>query len=57
MKCLQDRIDYSLEGYVANDDQSCENDAPRLATAVKIEVESPELRCMKGDCQGDYAPG
>lgn len=56
MKGLQEIPNYSLEAFVA-DEREFEVDAPHIETAVKIEVESPELRCMKGDCNGDYAPG
>ena len=57
MNGLQEAPNYSLEAFVAADEPQCEIDAPHVDAAVKIEVESPELRCMKGDCNGDYVPG
>jgi hypothetical protein len=57
VKSLQEIPDYSLEAFVTADEQQRVVDAPHVDAVVKIEVESPELRCMKGDCQGDYAPG
>lgn len=57
MKGLQEAPNYSLEAYVTADEQHCGTDAPHVDAAVRIEVESPELRCMKGDCNGDYVPG
>jgi hypothetical protein len=57
LKVSQDIPNYSLESFVTADEQQHDGDAPHVDVAVRIEVESPELRCMKGDCQGDYAPG
>jgi hypothetical protein len=57
MNGLQKAPNYSLEAFVAADEQQCGIDAPHVDAAVRIEVESPELRCMKGDCNGDYVPG
>ena len=57
MEGLQKIPNYSLEAFVVADEQQCRVDAPHVDAAVTIEVESPELRCMKGDCNQDYSPG
>jgi len=31
--------------------------APTISTVLALEVDSAEVRCMKGDCNQDYAPG
>lgn len=49
-------IDYTLEGIVS--EQASALGAPEVQTVLALDVESLELRCMKGDCpSGDYVPG
>jgi hypothetical protein len=48
-------IDYTIETHDAPD--GAHLGAPVISSVLSLEVESPEVRCMKGDCDGDCAPG
>jgi len=30
---------------------------PEISRIIEIKVETAEVRCSKGDCDGDYSPG
>ena len=47
--------EYSLDGVSLRTEAT--SDPPLILNTVIFEVESLEVRCMKGDCNGDYAPG
>lgn len=49
------RADYSLLSEATNDAEHTA--APKIQQVVRLEVEEPEIRCLKGDCNGDYPPG
>ncbi len=55
MEIMDSSTDYSLESMAF--DNEADGEVPEIMSAQKIEIESPEVRCMKGDCDGDYAPG
>lgn len=55
MKKIIESPDYSLDA-VANK-KSQIMDSPKIKSVTVMEVESSDVRCSKGDCDGDYAPG
>lgn len=55
MNDTKKRPDYSLESVLS--DQPKDAEQPKIIATVQISVESPEVRCEKGDCNQDYAPG
>lgn len=48
-------IDYTLDATAPKEEASSE--APTVSAVLALEVDSAEVRCMKGDCNQDYAPG
>lgn len=48
-------IDYTLDATASNEEPA--SGAPTISTVLALEVDSAEVRCMKGDCNQDYAPG
>jgi hypothetical protein len=55
MNEVQQPADYTLDGVIPG--RNAISGPPEILTILEIDVESPEIRCMKGDCNGDYAPG
>jgi hypothetical protein len=55
MEAVNNSTDYSLESIALNDE--ADGEAVKILSAQKLEIDSPEVRCMKGDCNGDYTPG
>jgi hypothetical protein len=52
------QADYTLEAAISDiSSRSVTGGPPRVSTVLAINVESPEIRCLKGDCDsGDYVP-
>lgn len=55
MDISNERPDYSIERISTDKYEDCKD--PKIKSAVLLEVQSSEVRCMKGDCNQDYAPG
>jgi hypothetical protein len=55
MNEVRQPADYTLDGVIS--DRDAVSGPPEILTIVTLDIESPEIRCMKGDCDGDYAPG
>lgn len=47
--------EYSVDGVSLGTEAT--SDPPLILKIVTFEVEPLEVRCMKGDCNGDYVPG
>ena len=47
--------DYTLEEIAVA--QNTEERLPEISSVRVLKVEDPEVRCSKGDCDQDYAPG
>lgn len=55
MNEVQQPADYTLDGIIS--DRNATSGPPEVLTILALDIESPEIRCMKGDCNQDYAPG
>jgi len=51
----KEKPDYSLDA--AANKKSQEMKSPKINSVTVMEVESSDVRCSKGDCNQDYAPG
>lgn len=55
MNKAKKKPDYSLESAKTLDSQGVK--PPIIKSVIVLEVEKSDVRCTKGDCQGDYVPG
>ncbi len=55
MEGLEYPIDYSLESMAIDNEDELK--LPKIKSIQELEIELPEVRCMKGDCDRDYSPG
>ena len=55
MDVLRGFPDYTLETALIDNRKDCKN--PEIVQEISLEVESADVRCLKGDCNQDYAPG
>ena len=47
--------DYSLEAAANGENRNV--NSPEIKSITVLKVESAKIRCSKGDCDQDYAPG
>jgi hypothetical protein len=58
MNTVQQVADYTLDAAISDmSNRPVTSGPPKISTILAINVESSEVRCLKGDCDsGDYVP-